>query len=460
MRSAKTTTKKTNHYFRALVALAVLASLLAVLATRPTHAATTFTVNTTGDGADTNPGDGTCSVLGSICSLRAAIQEANATPGADVINFNVGTAADGLATISPNSALPLITDRVTIDGYTQPGSSPNTLSQGTNAVLKVELSGANAGTNVSGLNIRDSFGDPSGSVVRGLAINRFSRSGIEIDLEDPLGSNGVDIQGNFIGTDPSGTIDRGNGIGVVIQSQDSVNNIGGNPDAHNLISGNDGDGLLITAPAGGATGKDIVIGNLIGTKKDGTGALGNSGSGLQINGSSGNFVRGNTIAFNGNSGVSIKAVSDINSANDNAILGNSIFSNVGLGIDLSGLGPSGPTPNDTGDADQGANTLQNFPVLTSAKTGGGKTTVKGKLNSRPNMDYLVQFFSNPSGGDEGKKSLGEKTVTTDGSGNVSFTFQPASKVAVGRTITATATLFEASHLNTSEFSTPRKVASS
>src|SRR5215212_7385536 len=106
---------------------------------------------------------------------------------------------------------------------------------------------------------------------------------------------------------------------------------------------------------------------------------------------------------------------------------------------------------------RGANALQNFPVITSAKTVSGKTTIKGKLNSRPNSGYLIQFFSNPSG-DEGQKFIGQKSVTTDGSGNTSFTFTPSSVVKVGQTVTATAT--KDSNGNTSEFSAPRTVASS
>jgi CSLREA domain-containing protein len=115
-----------NRYFRALIALmaalSLAASLLLSQAAEPAKASTTFTVNTKTDAADTNPGDGTCSILGSFCTLRAAVQEANATPGADTINFNISAAGDGLATISPDSPLPPITNTVTIDGYTQPGA--------------------------------------------------------------------------------------------------------------------------------------------------------------------------------------------------------------------------------------------------------------------------------------------------------------------------------------------------
>jgi hypothetical protein len=136
----------------------------------------------------------------------------------------------------------------------------------------------------------------------------------------------------------------------------------------------------------------------------------------------------------------------------NRILRNSISFNGQLGIDL---GVDGRTTNDLGDTDSGANGLQNFPVITSAKTVSGRTSVKGKLYSNREVGYLIQFFSNPSG-NEGKKFLGQKSVTTDSSGNATFAFSPAKVVSVGQRITATVT--SKSTGETSEFSAPRKVA--
>jgi hypothetical protein len=127
-----------------------------------------------------------------------------------------------------------------------------------------------------------------------------------------------------------------------------------------------------------------------------------------------------------------------------------------LGIDLGNLGDGdGSTPNDPGDADEGANGLQNKPTIRSAVTSGSSTTLKGRLDSTPNTSFTVQFFANPSGGDEGKKLIGQKRVTTNTEGKVSFTFSPSQKVSVGKTVTATATGPE----GTSEFSVPRTVVS-
>ena len=116
---------------------------------------------------------------------------------------------------------------------------------------------------------------------------------------------------------------------------------------------------------------------------------------------------------------------------------------------------AGVTANDPGDLDNGPNNLQNFPVLTSAKTVSGKTTITGKLGPNPNSGHNIQFFSSPSG-NEGKKFIGEKSVTSDGSGNATFTFSPASAVPVGQIITATV---KNQSLSTSEFFAPRKVTS-
>jgi hypothetical protein len=210
--------------------------------------------------------------------------------------------------------------------------------------------------------------------------------------------------------------------------------------------------------------------DLIGTDKSGTQRLGNLAEGVELFGSSYASVRNNTVAFNGKDGVSIVEGSDLHTepvVTANRVLSNSIFANGGLGINLipqqgveplPGSTPDGPTANDLGDADLGPNELQNKPVLSSAKTVSGLTTVKGKLNSHPGETYLLQFFSNPSGTNEGKKLIGQKSVTTDGSGNASFAFKPSTKVAVGSTITATAT--RTSTLDTSEFSSARTVASS
>ena len=188
-------------------------------------AADTFVVTNSSD-----PSDGSCD---SDCTLREAIMAANANPGPDIIEFNIlGT---GVKTMVPLSALPTITETVIIDGYTQPGASENTLEEGDDAVLLIQLNGMSAGS-VVGLDLH-----ADNCVVRGLVINRFEVSGIFM-----FSGTGNVIEGNFIGTDAAGTADLGNGgsAGVFLSAENGALIGGPLPAARNLISGNDGDGIL------------------------------------------------------------------------------------------------------------------------------------------------------------------------------------------------------------------------
>src|SRR6185436_10423850 len=141
----------------------------------------------------------------------------------------------------------------------------------------------------------------------------------------------------------------------------------------------------------------------------------------------------NSIAFNGAAGV------DVAAGTANLISGNSITANGGLGIELN---PVGVAANDPGDADTGPNNLQNYPVLTAASLiSNGLTTVDATLNSAANTKFTVEFFVNdtadPSGFGEGQVYLGAVNVTTNASGNVSFTGTFAG-LSAGKCISATA----------------------
>jgi len=153
---------------------------------------------------------------------------------------------------------------------------------------------------------------------------------------------------------------------------------------------------------------------------------------------------GNTIAFNGRAGVLIAT----DSAN-NQVSRNSIHDNGGLGIDLEG---DGPTANDLGDADSGANRLQNHPTLSGTRS-GSTTRVAGSLNSSPNSFFTVEFFANKSpdssGYGEGRRPLGSIHVVTDQSGNAKFTATLSAPTTADELITATAADLGG---NTSEFS--------
>jgi hypothetical protein len=226
-------------------------------------------------------------------SLRAAIQAANSMPGLDTIAFNIPGNDPNCALIPGHGTVctitvtgtMTITDPVIIDGYTQPGSSPNTnpITMGTNAVLLIELDGLGFGVNALFFNGANS----SGSTVRGLVINNSVRGILLIQS-----SNNV-IEGNFIGTDPTGTIARPNSFGIGIDQAASNNLVGGTSNAaRNLISGNtNGIGVQI-----GPTTDNVMQGNLIGINAAGDAALSN-GTGIQIFSIAPNtLVGGDTVA--------------------------------------------------------------------------------------------------------------------------------------------------------------------
>ena len=220
-------------------------------------------------------------------SLRQAIIDSNSSFGVrDTIVFNIPTSDPGynFATDSfvikpsstPNSlSLPLVSDPVIIDGYSQPGASPNTLPVGDNAVLKIEINGSNTtpADYAYGLDIR-----AGGSVVRGLAINGFP--GPQIQLAT---SGGNIVQGNFIGTDITGTVGVGGGPwGIYVVSDGNTigsQGIAGDFAERNVVF----TGVRTVTPyATGAavflnSSNNVVAGNYIGTDKTGDHSFVSSG---------------------------------------------------------------------------------------------------------------------------------------------------------------------------------------
>jgi hypothetical protein len=197
-------------------------------------------------------------------------------------------------------------------------------------------------------------------------------------------------------------------------------------------------------------GGNVIQGNFIGTDIT-TNPAPNTGDGIFIS-SSRNLIGGitngaaNLIAFNGSNGITLVGASN----NRNRFLGNSIFSNGGLGIDL---GADGITANDLSDSDAGPNASQNYPVLDDATSIDGVTTVHGSLTSAVGGPYRVEFFLNdsadPSGNGEGQRFLGAQDITLDQSGSNRFTVVFAISAKYTQFISATAT--DPAN-NTSEFS--------
>lgn len=283
-----------------------------------------FVVNTTGDNSDALPGDGFCNDGGGNCSLRAAIQEANAFAGANIIDFAI---PDGcLQTILPSSALPAITESVTINGYSQSGATTNTAATGSNATICVQLDGLFAGGFVDGLRI-----DTSGTntTIRGLAIYRFGGEGIEIN------GNGAIIEGNFVGTDNSNAIALPNFNGISVNASNA--RVGGSTlISRNIVVGNSRYGIAVSQPATGAT----IQNNNVGLNRN-SAAMGNGNSGILFFRSGGNTVGGttsnlrNVISSNGTSigggfdgsGIYILGDTLFSQAPNNTIQGNYIGTN-------------------------------------------------------------------------------------------------------------------------------------
>lgn len=286
----------------------------------------------------------------------------------------------------------------------------------------------------------------------GNVISANSLDGLRIDGT----AWGTIILGNFIGTDATGTVAIGNGDDGISVMAGAYNNIigGSTAAARNIISGNGATGLYIE---GSGT---IVQGNYIGTDVTGTLDFGNTkvttseGSIRSLN-STGTTIggtgvgQGNLIAFGGGDGILLQGT-----VSGFAILGNSIHSHAGLGIDLD---DDGGTLNDgeasgNPDQDSGANSLQNYPVLSSV-TAGPTPTISGTLKSTPSRTFRVEFFASvtaeATGYGEGERYLGFVLVTTNASGSATISTTLNQFVSTGEKISATAT--DLTTMETSEF---------
>lgn len=246
-------------------------------APRAVAAGTTFTVNSNGDAGDAHVGDGICQTAGvGICTLRAALQEANVASTAVTIAFNIP--GPGVHTIAPASQLPLLTNTngITIDGFTQPGSSPNSDPLVDNAVYGIDLKGTGPngfpGIYITGPN----------NTVRGMVIRAFS---IDVYLYQTGATNNT-VVGNMLGLQPDGTFDPTRTLKpgsdcVVIQQGASSNFIGlpGNAN-RNVISGCNHQGV---ATYNWPTKNNLIRNNIIGLDPTGTQRRGNESHGVDIN---------------------------------------------------------------------------------------------------------------------------------------------------------------------------------
>jgi hypothetical protein len=254
------------------------------------------------------------------------------------------------------------------------------------------------------------------------------------------GTSGNVVQGNYFGTDGTGTQAVPNGFAGVTMFDGAASNLigGASVAARNVISGNGSYGSVIGDPG---TSGNRLEGNLIGTDVTGTNALPNAFANVAVwTGATGNSVgdvapgAGNIIAY-----AYIGVVMYDDPTTNDSIRGNSIFGNTGLGIDLNG---DGVTTNHVGGPIPGPNDLQNYPVLTNAVGSGGSTIVSGSLNSAANRSFWIDVYRNPaadpSAYGQGQVYVGSATAATDGSGNATFLLTAAGNFS-GQYFSATAT---------------------
>jgi hypothetical protein len=344
------------------------------------------------------------------------------------------------------------------------GNSSGVYLQGT-AAADVVIQGNYIGTNAAGdATIPNS--------IEGVRINGGPRAQI-IDNVISGNSTGISIrghdaviQGNLLGTDPTGMVDLGNVDGINVGTGLRAL-IGGTTAAQrNVISGSGDAGIQI----GGDSA--TIVGNYIGVAADGTTPMGNFRGMVLLNGSEGNVIggtgpnEGNIIAHSLADGVNLYGTTTF----ANPIRGNSIFLNGGLGIDLD---PNGVTPNDLGDADTGPHNLTNFPFFEKAEVNPTAGTLELTGWSRPSttIDVYIANTDATEFGEgetwlvtltEGDASDLDASVTaythpqagSDSTSRFRFVIGTPPGVAAGTRLTATA---HYSKYGTSEFSLIVKV---
>ncbi|MEN9643570.1 MAG: hypothetical protein RL238_239 [Actinomycetota bacterium] len=517
-----------------------------------------LTVDSTGVQNDVTPFDGQCRTSVNTCTLVAAIQQANGEAGHDAIHFAIAGA--GPHTIDFAVGMPPITSSITIDGFTQAGASPNTQTFGSDASVQIELTGPG-----SGLGFYLPGSAASGSVIRGLAINRFDFP-VYVDAVAGIARDVV-VEGNYIGAEPDGTYLAGNRMSAGVQAFAAERLVvgGSTPANRNVFVGTncpscsmvditgsayvEGNSIGVDATGSTANGTDVgvkstafdqlvirdnlisghtvgisatpnlptstlqVMGNLIGTDASGTAVLGNStgvlvrnaiGASVQVGdgtdagrnviGGGSVAVRGGQFVLRGNSiGVSEDGLSFLSSGvgvllelNDGSVIGgtgpfdgniiaynsvnvdvlsnrNQIVGNRILGaevIEIS-LDPasSDPLPNDFEDADSGPNNLQNSPEVTATII-GGTLVISAYIDADPAFSaYPIQmdYYEVSEFGSGGDRYLGRFVLPAPGLHE--FVVGSAAGIGVndGDLITATAT---DANGNTSEFATNALVESS
>lgn len=381
------------------------------------------------------------------------------SPGTVIDNNYIGTDVTGAAAVPNHDGIGCASSTVTIgssSGNVISGNFFDGVGIGSSTSSFVSVRHNIIGLDATGANILANGEDgvsvccnaSSATIGDTNVISGNGRNGIFV-----FHASNVTIDGNIIGLRQDGTDIRGNGNNGI--AADTAANLiigGATAAARNVISGNSAAGVIVENGTNAVT----ISGNFIGTDVTGLLDFGNAGDGIAVLFSpNGSTITGNVIFGNGGNGVDLlvadnntltgnviasnamAGVYDAAPTDNNVFSNNSYVSNGGLGIELD---PPGVNANDPQDADTGANSRQNFPVISYAT----QVQIAGTINSNPNTTLSIDLYSNtaadPSGFGEGETRLpGNASVTTDGNGDASFIIFYGSPIPLGRIITATAT---------------------
>ncbi len=503
--------------YRLAFFLTLIAFVLLLPARSSAQSRAVFIVDTTNNAADDNLLDNACLTSGGKCSLRAAIQQANAigTAGSPhSIIFDIPGA--GPHVIPRTTHYEIISVPIMIDGTTESGASCPTSSTAGTFQIEIDATGYDFGLRLD---------SADNSIIRGLKITGANLDGVRFEESDNLtiecnqlrdngqhgiqafiadqvviggnvaadrnlisgnggsgvfvisGSN-VTVRNNYIGTRSTGSLTDGNGEqGVFLDAKNVVGAI--NTIEENVISANGLNGIIVSKNSLLTT----ILNNNIGTDVTGSADLGNDGAGIVVLPPFADTIDGavqiggvgdeNIIAHNGRVGIAVVEDREGVENDDHvAIRANSIYDNTGLGIDLNSLynyltgvvGGDGVTANDDLDPDDGANQSQNFPSVDVANVDG---SIRVSLNAAPSHFFEVDIYLNTnchtSGFGEGETYLATVDADTSASGVAVASYTHGSALPVGSYITAVATdvsngapnndFFN----NTSEFSECRQI---
>jgi CSLREA domain-containing protein len=405
--------RRRRYLYTPLAVLALLTLCASGLRQPAAHAAAAFTVNSTGDGADSNISDNVCNDGAGNCTLRAAIQQANATPGADTINVTV------TGTINLAAALPNLSSDITISG---PGANLLTVRRNAGGIYGFNVgSGVTAG--ISGLTITGGGAAANTFLAAGLA-NGGTLNLTNCAVSDNVGLGIVNYDAGKLtltNCTVSGNTDQGidisSGTVNVINSTVSGNSVNGG-----FGAGIENSGVLkITGSTiSGNTGGSGLFNHSNATIENSTvsGNIAGAGAGIYNNGTmtlTNVTVSGNTATvnrFDGGGGIenggTLTLTNCTVSGNAAAGGGGGIFggsvtnfrntivagntSNAGLGHDLLGIFNSqdynliGNTSNATINGTTTHNITGQDPKLGPLADNGGPTRTHALLAGSPALD--------------------------------------------------------------------------